>query len=106
MATEIVIDIKGCDNSEKVLRKIAEVLKFADWFGFNWDALEECVRCLNETSNLKEGVKPYNFPLKLIFTNVKDFKNHPKFHILVDILKDAKKLYKKNNLKFDFELRN
>jgi len=46
MATETVIDLKGCGDSENVLRKIAEVLKFADWFGVNWDALEECMRCL------------------------------------------------------------
>jgi len=65
---------------------------------------------INETSNLKEGVKPYNFPLKLVFVNVKEFKKYfdasgkKQYHILVEILEDAKKLYKKDGLKFDFEL--
>ena len=110
MPTEIVIDLKGCGDSEKALRKIAEALKFADWFGVNWDALNESISCLHENGALKEGIGPYKFPLKLVFLNVKEFKNcvgllgKKQYHILVEVLEDAKKRYEKDGLKFDFEL--
>jgi RNAse (barnase) inhibitor barstar len=37
------IDLKGGD----ALRAIAQTLRFPDWFGGNWDALEDCLADLS-----------------------------------------------------------
>ena len=35
------------DEKEKLLRNIAAALAFPDWFGHNWDALEDCLTDLS-----------------------------------------------------------
>jgi RNAse (barnase) inhibitor barstar len=41
------IDCSGVASKEGLLRAIAETLGFPDWFGENWDALEDCLTDLS-----------------------------------------------------------
>ena len=40
------VRISHADKSE-LMQNIAEVLRFPDWFGHNWDALEDCLTDLS-----------------------------------------------------------
>jgi hypothetical protein len=42
---EIALD--GARDKTALLRRIAEALAFPDWFGENWDALEDCLTDLS-----------------------------------------------------------
>lgn len=37
------IDLAGASDKEQLLARIAAALSFPDWFGRNWDALEDCL---------------------------------------------------------------
>lgn len=39
----IRIDLGGCDDKAGLLARIADALRFPDWFGHNWDALADCL---------------------------------------------------------------
>jgi RNAse (barnase) inhibitor barstar len=41
------IDCSGVASKAALLRAIAETLAFPDWFGENWDALEDCLTDLS-----------------------------------------------------------
>ena len=46
--TEIVVRIpRGIRSKQKLLGILAEKLRFPRYFGYNWDALEECLRDLS-----------------------------------------------------------
>lgn len=38
---------KGLDTKDKLLNALAETLQFPDYFGFNWDALNDCLKDLH-----------------------------------------------------------
>lgn len=35
---------RGLDTKDKLLNALAETLQFPDYFGFNWDALNDCLK--------------------------------------------------------------
>ena len=41
------VDLEGCTNRRDFLERIAWALDFPDWFGFNWDALRDCLTDLS-----------------------------------------------------------
>jgi hypothetical protein len=48
LGTEIFyLDGREIRDKQSFLRKVAEVMRFPDYFGYNWDALEECITDLD-----------------------------------------------------------
>lgn len=41
------VDLKGVHDKQDLLEAIATALKFPEWFGDNWDALEDCLTDLS-----------------------------------------------------------
>ena len=37
------VNLAGCSRTDQVLARLAEQLRFPDWFGQNWDALADCL---------------------------------------------------------------
>ena len=37
------VDLRGVEDKEALLERLAQALGFPDWFGGNWDALEDCL---------------------------------------------------------------
>ena len=37
------VDLAGANTKDLMLERIAKALAFPDWFGGNWDALEDCL---------------------------------------------------------------
>jgi RNAse (barnase) inhibitor barstar len=46
------IDLGRCRDKAALLERLADALRFPDWFGHNWDALADC---LDDLSWLPEG---------------------------------------------------
>ena len=44
--TVVHLDGTKITSKESFLKEIAEALEFPDYFGHNWDALEDCLRDL------------------------------------------------------------
>jgi RNAse (barnase) inhibitor barstar len=43
----IQVDLAGVQEKSELLARIASAMKFPDYFGMNWDALDECLRDLS-----------------------------------------------------------
>jgi hypothetical protein len=41
------VDLAGAADKEALLERLAQALAFPDWFGGNWDALEDCLTDLS-----------------------------------------------------------
>jgi len=41
------VTLAGAGSKQELLRRFAEALGFPDWFGDNWDALEDCLTDLS-----------------------------------------------------------
>jgi len=41
------IDLDGVDGKRELLKRLAAALEFPDWFGYNWDALADCLADLS-----------------------------------------------------------
>jgi RNAse (barnase) inhibitor barstar len=39
----VTVDLAGCTGKDELLRRLADAFAFPDYFGSNWDALEECL---------------------------------------------------------------
>lgn len=37
------VDLAGCAGKRILLERLAQALRFPDWFGHNWDALADCL---------------------------------------------------------------
>ena len=62
------------DGKEALLRNIAAALRFPDWFGHNWDALEDCLSDLQGNGYV------------LVFDQAKP---GDEFGVLVDVLRSS-----------------
>jgi hypothetical protein len=48
LKTEIFyLDGREIRDTQSFLQKVAEVMRFPDYFGYNWDALDECITDLD-----------------------------------------------------------
>ena len=45
--TVAAIDFGGCTGKDDALARFARALRFPDWFGGNWDALQDCLSDLS-----------------------------------------------------------
>jgi RNAse (barnase) inhibitor barstar len=43
----VPVDLRGCTDGRVGLARIAEALRFPEWFGANWDALADCLSDLS-----------------------------------------------------------
>ena len=41
------MSLEGVDSAPELLRRVAQGFAFPDWFGGNWDALEDCLADLS-----------------------------------------------------------
>lgn len=73
------IDLAGCEDDEALFQRMASHLRFPAWFGYNWDALQDCLRDL---SWLPEGGHA------LVFEHLVQFRDADEdgFDTLLDIL--------------------
>lgn len=76
------IDLRACADLSAVLREIADVLSFPDWFGGNLDALSDC---LNDLSWLPSG------GYVLLLEHIGDWRERAPDEVddVIDILNDA-----------------
>ena len=44
---DLHIDLAGCEGKAELLRRVANALRFPDWFGHNWDALADSLTDLS-----------------------------------------------------------
>lgn len=40
------VDLAGCVDKPELMRRVAKAFAFPDYFGHNWDALDDCLRDL------------------------------------------------------------
>ena len=41
------VSLLGVKSKDELLRRVAQALQFPEWFGGNWDALEDCLSDLS-----------------------------------------------------------
>lgn len=91
------IDVEDIKTKQELLRAFAVTLSFPDYFGHNWDALEECVRDL-------AWLPPGN--LLLIFQNGDSLLSlgAKEFSVLISILGEATFSWKAQGVVFSVVL--
>jgi RNAse (barnase) inhibitor barstar len=73
------VSLQGAKAKDEILQRIATALRFPDWFGGNWDALEDCLDDLSWQ------------PAQGWLVLFRDFGASPRddFGVLVDVLGSA-----------------
>ena len=46
-ALEVHIDLSACTDKRDLLDRFAAALRFPSWFGYNWDAMHDCLTDLS-----------------------------------------------------------
>ncbi|HLH31485.1 MAG TPA: barstar family protein [Terriglobia bacterium] len=82
------IDIRNAGDKNAFLNRIAEVLQFPDWFGYNWDALNDCLTDLEWL--------PHKAGYVLIFENSGRFAagKKPDFDKAIEVFRSASEYWK------------
>jgi hypothetical protein len=101
---EVIINISGLKDKAAVTRRFNEILGFGVHpngvpVGVgNWDAFEDCLRCLDEGGIYGTG-KKITFPCDLVIRGYETFKAHnPKeYAIFKEILEKKPDEYKQDN---------
>jgi RNAse (barnase) inhibitor barstar len=114
----IIIDFKDKISKTDILKELGEKLDFAgqsevpnknllneQTWGMNWDALNDCLRNL-EDGGIWGNSHKWGFPLVLKMKNIAQFKTqHPQeFQTLLEILDDTKQFYAENDKDFQFHI--
>jgi len=74
----------GIRDKEKLLDHIAKIMDFPCYFGKNWDALEDCLRSLDEEKNLARGYLILYMNPESLYLNEPDTLN-----TLFEVLRDS-----------------
>ena len=98
---DILIDLSGLTDSTAVMKRFNETLEFGTHPGGapvgvgNWNAFEDCLRCLDGGGIYGTG-KPVVFPCALTIQGYEDFKNNDPegFRVLKEILESKPDEYK------------
>ena len=109
---DILIDLTGLKDSTAVMNRFNEILQFGTHpsgtpVGVgNWDAFEDCLRCLDEGGIYGTG-KPIVFPCALTIRGCEGFEKHDpeSFAVLKEILESKPDEYKRDgqDLRVSFE---
>ena len=87
------LDGKKLNSKTELLGELSQAMKFPDYFGNNWDALEEC---LNDLSWL--AAKGYAIHLKEADNFVS--KSAAEFHIFAQLIESVSRSWKSKNIDF------
>ncbi len=107
---QVVIDLIGLENKEKVLIKLGEIFKFNEedihgrsW-GMNFDALDDCLGELPNGGIFGTGNK-FEFPLTVVFENYQKFKEKDpdSFKIIKEIFEENSREYWKDGREFSIQ---
>lgn len=101
---KILIDLSNLKIEDEVMQRFNELLEFGihengELVGVgNWDAFNDCMRCLDDGGIYGTG-KKITFPCQIIIKNYSDFEqNDPEgFKTLKEILKEKPEEYQKDN---------
>jgi RNAse (barnase) inhibitor barstar len=87
------VELAGCVDRSDFLERVARPLAFPDWFGFNWDALFDCLADLSW-----QPAEAY----LLILENADDFQREAPeaFAVATTILADAASVWQKRGVEF------
>jgi hypothetical protein len=80
------LDGTGISTKAEFLQRCAETMNFPAYFGHNWDALEECIRYLDEASGRRSGTK-----FVLLYSYPENFAQHSpaQWATAIEILQEA-----------------
>lgn len=108
---KVIVDLSRLRTKGEILRKFGEVFEFGGpegnippsmltegkGWGINWDAMNDCLRYLEE-GGIWGTSKKFSFPLEIEVSNYKEFKDaEPEgFQILKEILDHQTKEHKRD----------